>query len=88
MENEKKPKSGFARLKVKFEKVEAENKELQAKLSKAEAERDSWHNKYKSEHDFHVEAAEKRREAVERLEFVLEHCGPFTRWLYKHQFGK
>ena len=73
-------------------KVEA-NKQLQAEaekakkdLAKAEAERDSWHNKYKSEHDFHVEAAEKRREAVSRLEFLIDHCPFWVRWMYKHEF--
>lgn len=88
METEKKPKSGFARLKVKYEKLDAEKKELQAKLVNAEAERDSWHGKYTNEHGYHVEAAEKHRDAVERLEFVLNHCGPITRWRYRKQFGK
>ena len=57
------------------------------RANKAEAERDSWHNKYKSEHDFHVEAAEKRREAVSRLEFLIDHCPFWVRWMYKHEFN-
>ena len=54
METEKKPKSGFARLKVKYEKLEAENKELKEALSKAQVA--------------HVEYSRKTAEELKKVE--------------------
>ena len=94
-----KHKSGYSILKEKMAKLESKLAKRDAQIAELEekykhdlgvhkSEADSWHEKYKREHDFHVEAAEKLRMAIDRIEFLLDHAPFWVKWLYEREFEK
>lgn len=92
METEKKPKSGFARLKVKYEKLEAENKELKEALSKAQVAHVEYSRKtaedlkkVETNRNYWKNAYDKKQK---ELAFLLDHCPFWVRWMYRKQFEK
>ena len=97
MEEKKKHKSGYELLKEKYAALEAKNAELQKEKEilvqtaqdnycRVEKERDEQKAKYEEQRSLFDKLYITSRGMKDRIDFLLDHCPFWVRWMYRRQF--